>query len=503
MGLPKLSTSYISVSYLKRSFLPGEPLGFHLLFILFVLWQIVGILPLRSYEGDAISIAGACEYAYKSGRLLISEVGYGYWMQPLTYLLIYYLHHLFTSCSCETIYCFVSALCAIGLQYFAILLAHKLCSLDRRLILAALFLLPESFALSMYPNSTAIAGLFIFAAFGLLSQRRLWPAVFLLMVAPGFRLDVLMIYIVVPFLFYKIGMPAKRNLMVTALIALAVVLSTLFIFKITGGDISYTLAEYSRWAQILPPQKRILAVTGFYGLSIFLVFGGIIITYLRRKYFILIIGLVPLIFVHIIEFRFGNAAKHFALLIPFAIIFSSFSLRQIFKSGRLISVSALVLIMVYELTGLRFSYSPQIPHTLLNSYAPTICSSPFSINGKKMEAVVGAGQVLMTADEMILTSGEFFYPWVVQNIKKESIRREQELIKMVAKPNHPVIAVFGWENRARICNLEFTGKISSEDYTILKSPNNINREYFPMGLESTCHRWDNTVNLYRQRRDAD
>ncbi len=83
---------------------------FRVLLLLYVLWQIPGIFPLCSFESDALSISAGCEYTYINGWGTIGTVGYGYWMQPLTYMLIVAIKHILPQFDCETIYAGISAL---------------------------------------------------------------------------------------------------------------------------------------------------------------------------------------------------------------------------------------------------------------------------------------------------------------------------------------------------------------------------------------------------------
>lgn len=210
---------------------------FRVLLLLYVLWQIPGIFPLCSFESDALSISAGCEYTYINGWGTIGTVGYGYWMQPLTYMLIVAIKHILPQFDCETIYAGISALCALSLQLVLIVFASRMLRPERKWLLpVALWLIPESYALATYPNSTSIAGLCFVAAMVFVAFRHRIPALILLVVAPMFRLDVVMIYPTLPFVLVLSGYTWRNALIAAAVCAAAVVAAIMVFYPLSGAS---------------------------------------------------------------------------------------------------------------------------------------------------------------------------------------------------------------------------------------------------------------------------
>ena len=182
------------------------------LLTLFILWMCVGIFPLRCYETDGQEIILGCDIMYREGWSLPPVYSYAYRMQPLTTILVVALKHLMPFFTCEQIYCFLTALAALLFLFGSISFVRHITKASKSLILLAAMLLPEIYAIAMYPNTAIPAAACFIWAMVLIVRQRLWLASVLLIVSVLFRLDILAVFpAVLPLLLFE-GNPLKRAL---------------------------------------------------------------------------------------------------------------------------------------------------------------------------------------------------------------------------------------------------------------------------------------------------
>lgn len=432
------------------------------LFGLFVLWQLVGILPFTAYEADAVSVCAGCEYTYRNCWSTLGDMGYGYWLQPLSYAVIVMFRHILPGLPCETVYAALSSLSAIVFQALTIVFVTRTTHIRPVYVLLALMLLPESYALAMYPNTTAFCAALFAGALCLITARKYIPAAILLLVAPLMRIDVLVIYPVIPFILASSGMSWRKSLALTAIFAVIVAGFTWLIYRAMGTDALFALGEHSRWSDKLPASKNLLAVFGFYGIvSVILVPAGLIIAARQRRRMIITMTLCAIVFVHLVQLNFANASKHFALLIPFVIILSALALGKLAAvRNRLPAKIAIGLIVLSQLTGIRLTPAPDVTSTSqFNSDIPAPLAVDVSLIGLKAQLVIGGGQTVMTADEAVITSGNFFYPFFIHNLKTNGIERQSNFITCVRNNPTAVYVYPSWEEMSRVHLLEQTGDI--------------------------------------------
>lgn len=445
-----MSQAFKNILSQIESFLRKEH-SFAVFFILFILWQIPGIFPLISYEGDGTSVSFGCEYAFSRGWGAIGDRGYGFWMQPLLYWFVSIFKHLLSSFSCEAIYCLLSAACAVSVQYLSIIFASRLSGFRPLTVLAALAFIPESFMLSMYPNSTAVAMLPLLGAFLLLARGgglRISLALLLLLLAPLIRLDVVIVYPLILPLFIWGGMPWRKALIFSACFALITIAAISGLYRLLGGDILYTLNEFGTWQSKVNWYSNLLAIAGFYGIGGFLL---LIVGFCRlikdRRYFLLLIIAGAMLLVHIVNFRFGNASKHYALLLPFIAAAAAIGVRYVTSCRRRPFFAALITVCVLWLfTGVRLTSGI---YSVPNRYVPTVARAAIG----PVEITIGGGQAFRTGDEAILLSGEAFYPLYISRLKAEYERRLQLLSESNTFLSDKTVVVHGWEEMSRVLML--------------------------------------------------
>ena len=124
----------------------------------FVLWTLAGLFPFElTFEGDSLRIIAGCSVMYNQGWAVPPEVSYQYGMQPAIIYLIVSVKHLLPFLSCNTIYSMLSAIAALAAIPLAVAFVHRVTGMSKTLILFALILLPETYALSTYPNSSSFS----------------------------------------------------------------------------------------------------------------------------------------------------------------------------------------------------------------------------------------------------------------------------------------------------------------------------------------------------------
>ena len=294
--------------------------AYPVLLTLFVVWMCFGIFPLRCYETDGQEIILGCDIMYREGWSLPPVYSYAYRMQPLTTLLVVALKHLMPFFTCEQIYCFLTAVAALAFLLGCIALARHITQASKSRILLAAMLLPEIYAIAMYPNTAIPAAACFVWAMLLIVKERYWLSCVLLIVAVLFRLDILAVFpAVLPLLIFD-GKPLKRALGLSFGYGLIVMVLVVALSLLLKTDWIGTYEEYQyNGAMIITPAERILSITGFYSLAYFLLLPiGIGVIIARKRWKELFVVLLPIVLIHYVYGAFGNASKHYLYNAPFA-----------------------------------------------------------------------------------------------------------------------------------------------------------------------------------------
>lgn len=429
--------------------------AFHIMFLLTVLWMLPGLFPLVSYEGDATSICYGSEFTAANGWHTLGREGYGFWMQPLIYVALIFFRVAFGA-PCEATYCIFSSCCAIALIYATVIFCARLTGLRKTLILFAVLLIPESYALAMYPNSTSPAALLAVLGFILLQKNKMVPATALLCIAPLFRLDVALIYCAVPFLVYLNSGSIRQTLYITALAALAVCVFVFASYALIGASVGTTFNEFMDWNGRITKVVHYTAIMGFYGLITLILMPVGIIGLVKSGNKVLMLMIVTAVTViHTLYFSFGNTPKHYALLIPYVAVINACALRFMVDKKLLKwiyggAIVAFSLIGVYVFQGPSYWKTG----TIIDDYVPG--KQLFKITTSALPIVytadfsLGSGRIIITPDEMYTLGGYLYYPYSIRKIKQklaENIDILKNEILSVEVPNY--LAVY-WEEYARV-----------------------------------------------------
>lgn len=448
-----------------RNYVNKENKIFCVLFMGFVLWQVAGIFPAISYEGDALSVCAGCEYTYSHGWHTLGMKGYGYWMQPLTYVALVGLRYLLPALDCEQIYGILSSLSALALQLLVIQFVSKVAGVKRVIALLALALIPESYALAMYPNSMSIAAMLYMAGVLLFMNRKLWPALVVLTAAPLFRLDILVAYPFIIFLMNRAGFTIKKSVILSASYAI-VLLGFLYIScRLLRADMFFTMAEYSKWSGIITLKKNLLAIFAFYGIPAIVLLAGSIFIIWRKKISAALLPIMSaswgmILLVHLVECKFGNAAKHFVPAMPFAAVVIALAVRCIWDGKMVMKVALAVGILLMECFGVQMdSEKRQVSQTALNRYVPARKLVSFRNSSGEYALVAGGGQAAMTADEAVLTSGDIVYPFFIHSLKLNDLQKRESFVKYMENTGGKMsVCIVTWEESALLQMLAEEGK---------------------------------------------
>lgn len=427
---------------------------FHLMFLLTVLWMLPGLFPLVSYEGDATSICYGSEFTAANGWHTLGQEGYGFWMQPLIYVVLVFFRVAFGA-PCEATYCIFSSCCAIALIYATVIFCARLTGLRKSLLLLAVLLIPESYALAMYPNSTAPAALLAVVGFIFLQRGRFVPATALLCIAPLFRLDAALIYCVVPFLVYLNSGSIRRTLKITALAALAVCTFVFASYALIGASVGTTFNEFMDWNGRITRVVHYTAIMGFYGLITLILMPVGIIGLIKSGNKVLILMVVTaVLIIHIFYFSFGNTPKHYALLIPYVAVINGYGLKylehkKILRCVYCLAIVALSLFGVYVFQGSTYWKSG----TIIDDYVPK--KQLFKITTSALPIVytadfyLGPGRIIITPDEMYTLGGYLYYPYTIRKIKQKLVENIATLKNEALSLDAPNFLAVYWEEYAR------------------------------------------------------
>lgn len=427
-----------------------------LLYLLLVLWMSPGFFPLISYEADAMSISTGCEMLCHDHNLAFTDNTYGYWMQPLTYLLVAGLRFIVPCLSCEALYSIVTIICTLVLIPAIVALIHRLTGLGKCLLLLTLFLFPETYAVAFYPNSSVLPLLgFVWSLILITHSRPLFAAA-VMCILPLFRLDIVTIYPMILPVCLMVGYGWRRALVYTGATAACVVVATFIGYWLSGADILFTYNEYGRWEEIVTPARRLTAIYGFYSIVNFvLVPIGLYLMIRRRRWMPLIYVMGAVLLIHIVNFRFGNASKHFLYLLPFVPAASAVTLKWCITTWRIrrscswLAGGILVFaaaVQVIGVTAKRYRTVDTIP------IETQLRLATFHIGGLPRDVAVclGSGFFTSTADEVILSSGYLFYPWLIHDLKsqEEASRMQVEKLFEVLAPQD-MLWTFSGEDELR------------------------------------------------------
>ncbi len=412
---------------------------YELILFVFILWLSFGVFPLVCYESDGISIITGCEYSLKHGISLPLK-SHEYAMQPMISLTILAFNYLLPFFNCEQIYCFLSAITSVLFILGSVHFISNVEKTDKIIALLFVLLIPESYMIGMYPNSAIFAGTLFIWAIILLRKGLLFFSLILLCIAPLFRLDIIIVYPTILPLWCYSGKTMKWSLKMSIVFALIVVLTDLIMFHILKADILETLFSYQEWSNGAKiPKLNILVAFYAFASPVYLLLIplGCYSLIKFKKFRLLSVVLVP-IFLNLFIYRsMGSASKHYLYIVPFVTILGINAyvyMKELLKTKkRWLQYIPIVLILIYLMVSVKIEFAkrPWWNQTYsLAKLGPQFHFIKFG-NENIINMGFGIGQMLNTADERAVASGNLFYPFYINNCKQRLIENRERVYNLL------------------------------------------------------------------------
>lgn len=405
-------------------------------------WWLIGFFPVINFESDSINLITGCELMWKNGIEIPPSFSYAWDMQPLVYFVIVFIKHIVPFFTCEQIYCTLTFLCTIGYLFLISSFVSKLLKIRWEYIMIILFLFPESYAIASYPNTAVFAAFSSLLGFYFITYYKSWNvySVILLILAPLFRVDILMIYpVVFPLLLLK--EPWTKSLLYSALYAITTVISIGFLFWMLSADPLSTFSSFNNFVENrIYSDKFIFVNLTFYSFFSFILIGIGTIKLIKEKQLkYLFVIFVPVLLTYYVQKDFGNATKHLLYILPFVVILASYaiySLKYFTKKQYIYIIAPLAFIFVlYNLVSI--SLFPVSKPWIAKTYAvqhpyPVWELTSFSLpNQAECSFGIGIGQIIPTADELIPLTGSFFTPFYWKHVKNNEKSERAEVVQII------------------------------------------------------------------------
>ena len=441
--------------------------SYPLAFAMYSIWVMIGVFPLTCYESDSMHLITGCDLMVQQGWKFPPVYSYGYDMQPLITYMVVGTKHLCPRLSCEEIYCLMTALAAFMLAIVTISLVHRMTAIKREWILLGMFLIPEAAAIGMYPNSAVFAALFFTSGLWMMAKKKFLWAGLLLGVAPLFRMDVLIVYPVCACLLWWMGYGWKRCIGRSVLLAAWTVTFICCCCCGLGADPMESLFTYNSFNETLAYSSLVIyAVVAFYTLpGLGLVIYGIFLSGRRKAWKLMAVALVPALLLHVMFRHTGCAAKHYLYLIPFTLLMAVPALKQLFHicSRRMkwgltvgiilfLTVSVRICLPQYEWIERQGAAGQAGP--LWTIYREQVTPYQASVG-------IGTGQIIPTADEYMLASGNLFYPFYINRFKRTLAGRMEKMKEYLSDREDYDLLVFSWQDE-----YHYTNRLADEGYRI-------------------------------------
>ncbi len=410
--------------------------AYPLLLLFFMLWMCVGIFPLQCYEADGQVITFGSDITFTEGWTLPPPYTYEYRQQPLITILLTALKYVMPFFACEQIYYVFTVLCSIAFLLGCVEFGRYITKSSRARILIAAMLLPEMYAIAMYSNSAIPAAALMIWALLFTTKEKHWLSALMLIIAPWFRIDIVIVYPVILPLLMFMGKSFKSSFLISCAYGAAVMALSLAGFWLMNAHVLGTVGLYEKWNNIVTPMQRFFAIFGFYSLVyVILLPLGLCVIIARKWWKELFVVLFPVVLVHVIMSEFGNASKHFLYIAPFAIIAGTRALewlQQILSPRPLLKWACLTLAALLLTVSVRqqregVEWLKAIP---LNFVGIAVPITSTQVGDRQVSLGLGAGPQIFTGDEYMLASGHFFYTWYVHEIKEilKDWRQQQKAV---------------------------------------------------------------------------
>lgn len=445
---------------------------------LFFIWMCIGVFPLTCYESDGMHVIAGCNIMYNQGLTFPPVYSYLYEMQPLVTCTVVGFKYIIPFLTCEQIYCLLSAICGALFVVGSVNFVYRITSFRKELILFSLFLIPETFAISMYPNSAVFAAAFLIGALNKLLDNKFCVAAILMIIAPLYRVDVLIVYPVVFFIFLFQKKSLKESIAKSALLAALVLLFVSIGYWGLRANPLTALTGYNGMNEThsFASQVKFAVFTFYTVLNFVFIPIGLVVLFREKKFGIMGIALIPVLLIHFMFRYTGCAPKHYLYLIPFVSLMSATAIRWIYrwvKGKPVLKYGIVSIVVLFLCLGVRIDF-PDSPWR--NEPGSDAKLGPYvqfcRENHTKYHVTigVGAGQLIPTLDEYMLLSGNLFYPFYIHEYKEVKDNKRIAVKKWLdVKEKYDLLAC-SWEDIFYFPNLlldegyEFR-QLPCEDFT--------------------------------------
>lgn len=402
------------------------------LFIGLVIYQLSGIFPITTFEGDGVAIAVGAN-SFDTFGFGDTPLTYRYSFQSFTYVFIYILSKLL-HLPTFPVFSILGALSAIGYVLLSAALVKQFSGLSYPLSGLIILSFQEAMAAAYYPNTNVIAAFLVtgglmalksatgytpslpgMAQRSVVYSKAFWSILSVILIALGVLARIDSIIIIAPFLviFLYHRKPGRYDwlavpgfFIVVAIWIYSFNLDPSFALKVAGRHLGthYYLGLISK------------SYLSFFSLAgIWLICLGCIYLIAHRRFFVLILALAGILPSVVMYSQTMTTPKYLLYTLPYwglLAAFSALSLQSIRPSiSRVLKVITAGLFVAQYIFGVQVSAptlsSPKYPAApellpLLHLQSPS--------RAIEAEIVIGAGQPVYTHDQYRLTSGILFSP---------------------------------------------------------------------------------------------
>ena len=441
----------------------------------FLLWTLVGLFPFElTFEGDSLRIIAGCSVMYNQGWAVPPEVSYQYGMQPAIIYLIVGVKHLLPFLSCNTIYSLISALAALAAIPLAVAFVHRVTGMSKTLILFALILLPETYALSTYPNSSSFSyALALWAFLLIMREAPFWQPLAIMCIATIFRIDIIIIYPVIFLLFLHRGTSLKKSIVLSVVAAFAVVVFMLVAYTLLQANPFKTLQAAKTMndnGKLL--QMGLIAIFSYSTIVNFILVPiGIVCVSRKKQFIMLLIALLPMVLIHYFYRLNGGAAKHYLYLLPFIAILTSHAIHYLMALGKrhkALGYAMVVALAAYYVVSLRFDF-PDKPwrntEDCVSKLGPNLSLYKDANSPRHWQLGIGTSLGFFTEDELMVYSGHLFYPFYIHKVKSRQKDHIHEVKAYLDKnaPNQYAVVALTWTDLSLYPSVLFEEGYKYED----------------------------------------
>ena len=394
-----------------------------ILLVLFLVWMAIGVFPLYCYETDSMHVLTSCGIVVNQGIQFPPLLHYEYDMQPLTYFVVVIVAKIASFLTVEHVYCLLAWISAIAFILGSLDFVNKVYRPSNKLhLLLALALLPEMYAVGMYPNSAIPAAASFVWALCFIWNRKYIPGLLLMVIAPLFRVDVVIVYPALLPLFWLRGESFKKSFLFSAAFALSIIALLTLCFWLLHANPLKSIGGYQSWSAIVSRHEVILAILGYYSIVYLILLPlGVGFAVRNQVFKHLFLCLLPICLLHFVYRSMGCASKHYLYISPFVILLGTIAIEGISRRSRLVkSVALVALIFVSCFSVARINRQD----LSLNYRLPVRYAFKEIRRGNfKWSFGLGAGQHIPTKDEHMLGTGNLLYPFYMHYFKKEMLQQ--------------------------------------------------------------------------------